>query len=116
MNSYGLNELAFVDLTDPNPLPPTHVSAMRTPVATIMQGDIGTEDDFVTPRPDTLNLSLPARFSMTTRMRVLRPDIQAGRPWLHGRPRRASAFEPVLYEPESDQQMVHAVSGVSAAS
>jgi hypothetical protein len=24
-----------------------------------MQGDIGTEDDFVTPRPDTLKLTAP---------------------------------------------------------
>jgi prepilin-type N-terminal cleavage/methylation domain-containing protein len=59
INSYGLNELAFVDLTDPNPLPPTRVATFRTPCATIMQGDIGTEDDFVTPRPDTLKLTAP---------------------------------------------------------
>ncbi len=25
----------------------------------IMQGDIGTEDDFTTPRPDTLKLTAP---------------------------------------------------------
>jgi prepilin-type N-terminal cleavage/methylation domain-containing protein len=58
-NSYGLNELTFVDLTDPNPPPPTRLDAFRTPTATIMQGDIGTEDDFTTPRPDTLKLTAP---------------------------------------------------------
>jgi prepilin-type N-terminal cleavage/methylation domain-containing protein/prepilin-type processing-associated H-X9-DG protein len=59
LNSYGLNELAFVDLTDPNPLPPTHLADVRVPAAIIMQGDIGTEDDFITPRPDTLKLTAP---------------------------------------------------------
>jgi prepilin-type N-terminal cleavage/methylation domain-containing protein len=59
LNSYGLNELAFVDLTDPNPGPPTHLASYHRPSETIMQGDIGTEDDFVTPRPDTLKLTAP---------------------------------------------------------
>ena len=59
INSYGLNELAFVDLTDPNPGPLTHLADFHTPGATIMQGDIGTEDDFTTPRPDTLKLTAP---------------------------------------------------------
>ncbi len=59
VNSYGLNELAFVDLTDPSPPPLTRLASFRTPVSTIMQGDIGTEDDFVTQRPDTLKLVAP---------------------------------------------------------
>ncbi|MGH7992139.1 MAG: type II secretion system protein [Limisphaerales bacterium] len=58
-NSYGLNELAFVDLTDPNPGPLTRLTSFHQPSKTIMQGDIGTEDDFVTPRPDTLKLTAP---------------------------------------------------------
>jgi prepilin-type N-terminal cleavage/methylation domain-containing protein/prepilin-type processing-associated H-X9-DG protein len=58
-NSYGLNERTFVDLTDPNPAPPTRLDSFRSPVTCIMQGDIGTEDDFVTPRPDTLKLTAP---------------------------------------------------------
>jgi prepilin-type N-terminal cleavage/methylation domain-containing protein/prepilin-type processing-associated H-X9-DG protein len=58
-NSYGLNELTFVDLTDPNPPPPTKLAAFHSTSTTIMQGDIGTEDDFVTPRPDTLKLTAP---------------------------------------------------------
>ena len=59
-NSYGLNELAFVDLTDPDPDPPNRLSAVQFPSACIMQGDIGTEDDLVTQRPDTLKLTAPS--------------------------------------------------------
>ncbi|SPE50119.1 putative Prepilin-type N-terminal cleavage/methylation domain [Verrucomicrobia bacterium] len=58
-NSYGLNELAFVDLTDPNPGPPTRLASFRAPSVIVMQGDLGTEDDFKTPRPDTLKLTAP---------------------------------------------------------
>ena len=58
-NSYGLNELAFVDLTDPDPGPPMHLAAFHSPTASVMQGDIGTQDDFVTPRTDTLKLTAP---------------------------------------------------------
>ena len=58
-NSYGLNELAFVDLTDPDPGPLTRLASFHRPSETIMQGDIGTEDDFATPRPDTLKLTAP---------------------------------------------------------
>ena len=59
VNSYGLNELTFVDLTDPTPPAPTHLASFRSTSTTIMQGDIGTEDDFLTPRPDTLKLTAP---------------------------------------------------------
>jgi len=59
VNSYGLNELTFVDLTDPNPGPLTRLSSFHSTSTTIMQGDIGTEDDFLTPRPDTLKLTAP---------------------------------------------------------
>jgi len=59
MNSYGLNELAFVDLTDPNPGPLTRLTSFHTPSRTVMEGDVGTEDDFATPRPDTLKLTAP---------------------------------------------------------
>jgi prepilin-type N-terminal cleavage/methylation domain-containing protein/prepilin-type processing-associated H-X9-DG protein len=59
MNSYGLNELAFVDLTDPNPLPPKRLTTFRSPSSSIMHGDIGTENDFITQRPDTLKLVAP---------------------------------------------------------
>jgi prepilin-type N-terminal cleavage/methylation domain-containing protein/prepilin-type processing-associated H-X9-DG protein len=58
-NSYGLNELTFVDLTDPNPPPLTHLASFHSTSTTIMQGDLGTEDDLLTPRPDTLKLTAP---------------------------------------------------------
>jgi prepilin-type processing-associated H-X9-DG protein len=58
-NSYGLNELTFVDLTDPDPPPLTRLAFFHSTSTTIMQGDIGTEDDFVTPLPDTLKLTAP---------------------------------------------------------
>ena len=38
VNSYGLNELAFVDLTDPDPLPLRRLAAFRSPSTSIMQG------------------------------------------------------------------------------
>jgi len=59
LNSYGLNELLFVDQTDPDEPALTRMAAVRSSSTTIMQGDIGTEDDFVTPRPDTLKLTAP---------------------------------------------------------
>src|SRR5262249_41633751 len=59
VNSYGLNELAFVDLTDDNPPPEKHLAEFLSPSTSIMQGDIGTEDDFITQRPDTLKLVAP---------------------------------------------------------
>jgi prepilin-type N-terminal cleavage/methylation domain-containing protein/prepilin-type processing-associated H-X9-DG protein len=58
-NSYGLSELTFVDLTDPDPPPPVRLASFHSTSTTIMQGDIGTEDDFLTPRPDTLKLTAP---------------------------------------------------------
>ena len=59
VNSFGLNELAFVDLTDDDAPPPRRLAAVRSPVSCIMQGDVGTEDDLETPRPDTLKLVAP---------------------------------------------------------
>ena len=59
VNSYGLNELAFVDLTDTGASPPLKLAAFVSPSTSIMQGDIGTEDDLATPRPDTLKLTAP---------------------------------------------------------
>src|SRR5262249_54984332 len=58
-NSYGLNELAFVDLTDEDSSSPNRLSAFRTPTATVMMGDLGTADDLSTLRPDTLKMVAP---------------------------------------------------------
>ncbi len=58
-NSYGLNELGFVDLTDPGVTTPNRLTGFHTPTATVMLGDIGTEADFKTLRPDTLKMIAP---------------------------------------------------------
>jgi prepilin-type N-terminal cleavage/methylation domain-containing protein/prepilin-type processing-associated H-X9-DG protein len=58
-NSYGLNEIAFVDLTDDDPPPAVRLNAFKTPTATVMLGDLGSGDDFTTLRPDTLKMVAP---------------------------------------------------------
>ncbi|HWW02559.1 MAG TPA: prepilin-type N-terminal cleavage/methylation domain-containing protein [Candidatus Acidoferrum sp.] len=58
-SSYGLNELAFVDLTDPGASAPNRLLSLRTASGTIMLGDLGTENDLRTPRPDTLKMVAP---------------------------------------------------------
>jgi prepilin-type N-terminal cleavage/methylation domain-containing protein/prepilin-type processing-associated H-X9-DG protein len=58
-NSYGLNELGFVDLTDPGVTTPNRLAGFHTPTATVMLGDLGTEDDLTTDRPDTLKMVAP---------------------------------------------------------
>jgi prepilin-type N-terminal cleavage/methylation domain-containing protein len=58
-NSYGLNELGFVDLTDPGVTTPNRMAGFHTPTVTVMIGDIGTEDDLKTVRPDTLKMIAP---------------------------------------------------------
>jgi prepilin-type N-terminal cleavage/methylation domain-containing protein/prepilin-type processing-associated H-X9-DG protein len=58
-NSYGLNELGFVDLTDPGVTTPNRLAAFHTITVTVMLGDVGTEDDFTTLRPDTLKMIAP---------------------------------------------------------
>ncbi|HXR03336.1 MAG TPA: prepilin-type N-terminal cleavage/methylation domain-containing protein [Verrucomicrobiae bacterium] len=57
--SYGLNELGFVDLTDPGVTTPNSLEGFHTPTMTVMLGDVGTEDDFTTLRPDTLKMIAP---------------------------------------------------------
>jgi prepilin-type N-terminal cleavage/methylation domain-containing protein len=59
VNSYGLNELAFADLTDPVHSPVRSLAAFQTPAATVMLGDVGTEDDLRTPRPDRYKMVAP---------------------------------------------------------
>jgi prepilin-type N-terminal cleavage/methylation domain-containing protein/prepilin-type processing-associated H-X9-DG protein len=57
--SYGLNELGFVDLTDPGVTTPNRLTAFHAPTTTMMMGDVGTEDDMITPRPDTFKMIAP---------------------------------------------------------
>jgi prepilin-type N-terminal cleavage/methylation domain-containing protein/prepilin-type processing-associated H-X9-DG protein len=58
-NSYGLNELGFVDLTDPGVTTPNRLAAFHAVTGTVMLGDVGTEDDFKTLRPNTLKMIAP---------------------------------------------------------
>ena len=59
VNSYGLNELAFADLTDAVHNPVRPLAAFQTPAATVMLGEVGAEDDFATDRPDRYKLVAP---------------------------------------------------------
>ncbi len=49
-NSYGLDELNFVDFTETPPPTLVALAAFQTPADTVMLGEVGTEDDFKTPR------------------------------------------------------------------
>ena len=61
-NSYALNELVFVDILDFLPdLPPSMptLAAFQTPAATVMLGEVGTDDDLITPRVNAIKLTVP---------------------------------------------------------
>jgi len=60
MNSYGLNERAFTDLTDPGSPPPNTLALFQTPSTTIMLRETGTADDLKTPREDAYKLVSPS--------------------------------------------------------
>jgi prepilin-type N-terminal cleavage/methylation domain-containing protein/prepilin-type processing-associated H-X9-DG protein len=58
-NSYGLNELAFVDLADDDSPPPKRLGIFHKPTDTVMMGDLGTEDNLQIARPDTIKMVAP---------------------------------------------------------
>jgi prepilin-type N-terminal cleavage/methylation domain-containing protein/prepilin-type processing-associated H-X9-DG protein len=60
--SYGANEDVFPDLTDTNDdwTPPLRLAGFQTPSTLVMAGDLGTEADFITPRPDTVVMLAPS--------------------------------------------------------
>lgn len=59
LNSYGTNELGFADLTD-TPIPPVNgLGVFATPADTVMFAEVGTENDFVTDRPDAYKIPPP---------------------------------------------------------
>ena len=62
-NSYGANEFAFRDETDPDNLdvPLNILAAFKSPTQTIMLGDIGTGDDLKTNRPDAYKMMPPTQ-------------------------------------------------------
>lgn len=62
VNSYGLDELTFVDETDFLPDPPpalTTLAEFATPASTVMVGELGTQDDLVTSRLNAYKLTVP---------------------------------------------------------
>ena len=59
-NSYGLNPIAFVDLTDPDlGTKVMKLSDFHTTAATVMLGDVGTEDDLTTERSGAYKMEVP---------------------------------------------------------
>jgi prepilin-type N-terminal cleavage/methylation domain-containing protein/prepilin-type processing-associated H-X9-DG protein len=61
--SFGANEDAFPDQTDTNTtdsMPPRVLTGFRTPANIVGLGDLGTENDLVTPRPDTIVMLAPS--------------------------------------------------------
>ena len=69
-SSYGLNELAFVDFTDPSLPAPNSLSAFQSPSSTVMLGEVGTENDFTTTRATN-------PFKLTAPSGVLNDDADA---------------------------------------
>ncbi len=61
-NSYGLNERLFSDLSDPKAVqaPVMSATAVDTPAEKVMLGELGTQDDFLTDRPDAYKLVAPS--------------------------------------------------------
>ena len=64
MNSYGLNELNFVDLTDPQHAQIQTLASFQTPSDTVMLGEVGTGtpgnlNDVETPRLNAFKLTAP---------------------------------------------------------
>lgn len=58
-NSYGLDELTFVDLTDDEHPAVQTLAAFQTSSDTVMLGEVGTADDFQTPRENAFKLTAP---------------------------------------------------------
>jgi prepilin-type N-terminal cleavage/methylation domain-containing protein/prepilin-type processing-associated H-X9-DG protein len=57
--SYGLNELGFPDRTVGEWDGPNRLSHFQHVATTVMGGDLGTGDDYHTPRPDTIVMLAP---------------------------------------------------------
>lgn len=60
-NSYGLDEMTFVDLTENTPNTPAMVtlSVFQVPADTVMLGETGAGDDLKTPRLNAFKLTAP---------------------------------------------------------
>ncbi|MDR3457754.1 MAG: prepilin-type N-terminal cleavage/methylation domain-containing protein [Verrucomicrobiae bacterium] len=88
-SSFGANEAALPDLADADPqdTTPHRLTAFRSPGNIIGLGDLGTEDDFKTLRPDTLVMLAP-----TSPLRHTKDDEDAARPALRHANRTDLAF------------------------
>ncbi len=63
VNSYGLNELIFIDFTDYLPGAPSNVpvlGSLESPSGTVMVGEMGTGNDLSTPRQNGYKLTAPS--------------------------------------------------------
>ena len=58
--SYGLNELAFVDFEDEPDASPFKLAAFQTPSETLMLGETGVGDDFLTVRANASKMVKPS--------------------------------------------------------
>jgi len=60
-NSYGLNELTFIDATDylPGAPPLSSLPLFETPSETVMLGELGSGDDLKTVRQNAFKLTVP---------------------------------------------------------
>jgi prepilin-type N-terminal cleavage/methylation domain-containing protein len=58
--SYGLNELAFVDLEDDPDDAPLSLASFQTPASTVMLGEVGTRDDYQEQVPDVFKMVEPS--------------------------------------------------------
>jgi prepilin-type N-terminal cleavage/methylation domain-containing protein/prepilin-type processing-associated H-X9-DG protein len=58
--SYGLSELAFVDLEDDPADRPLTLAAFQTPTTTVMLGETGTKDDYIEQVPDVFKMVEPS--------------------------------------------------------
>jgi len=61
INSYGLNEITFPDLTDPGSAQSNvlTLAAFQTPAETVMLAELGTENDLKTDRPNAYKSTAP---------------------------------------------------------
>lgn len=62
LNSYGLNELVFLDFTDfPADQPPSSpvITQFQRPAEMVMVGELGVEDDLLTQRQNAYKLTVP---------------------------------------------------------
>src|SRR6185369_4574842 len=82
----------------------------KTSVNTLMMGDLGTGDDLITPRPDTLKMVAPTSdINDDNDARPFARPLNALRPRFHGRPRWLQTSGPILHQPDPAKPLVHPI-------